>query len=65
MRHNTRDRVGLEDLARFTSLLGTGLCTLLGEREGGFTNQREHNLGLVALVNVLVYAFPMTNLGRR
>lgn len=47
MRHHARDGVGLEDLSWLASLLGTGLCTLIRERKGGFANQCEHDLGLI------------------
>ena len=47
MCHNPRNRVGLEDLSWLASLLGTGLCTLICESEGGFADQCEHDLGLI------------------
>lgn len=48
MSHDARHRVGLKDLSWLASLPEAGLCTLICKSEGGFANQSEHNLGLIA-----------------
>jgi len=57
--------MGLENLSWFSALLRSWLSPLVREREGRFSNKCEHNLRLITLVDVLIDAFAVANLGRR
>jgi len=48
-----------------TSFLGCQLGSLISEREWRFAYESEYDFSLIALVDVLQYLFPVSDLGRR
>jgi len=54
-----------EDSAGLSAFLRAWFSPLVRKGEWGFSNEGECDLSLITFVNILVYPFPVANLGRR